>query len=207
MKSNKYFLVLLISFFVACGLFLSSTLSADPPENSGPHVFRYEEVNWFGIFAGGMVAFVGADVPLFCEFGPDNPFGVWRVKDIENPAEQDLIVKQWKGDDVVTFVYPEAAVVMTEYGIDVFHLCEFDAMYGEVASGTTDAIITDNDAFAARNYHARANSWGLSAQGFLLTQSGDPVKFSGGFRCVWKNDPDPDKVWGKCNDHMNLAGQ
>jgi len=145
--------------------------------------------------ANGMVAFVGADVPEYCQ--GNYLFDYWEYQKIESPADIDLIMSLSRGDDLLTFVYPDS----------IFWDPCANAEGGNawIVSGTSDAMYTDNDQNAADNYHSRANSWGISAQGVLFTQGGDPVNFAGGFRCVDKFNENPEKAWGKCKNRLNLT--
>ena len=195
MKSFKYALTPIISLFIFCGLIVSSPLSAKPPESSGPYVSRYGEYSFWTYWANGMIVFVGADIPAYCQ--GDFPFGLWDYQEIESPADIDLIMSVSKGDDIPTFVYPDSIY------------WENPCANGDedlwIVSGTSDAIYTDNDMNAAENYHSRANSWGVSAHGVLFSQDGDPVSFSGGFHCVFKNNENPAKAWEKCKNRLSLT--
>jgi hypothetical protein len=203
MKYLKSVLMLVTRIFLVSGFVVSSPLFANPPSNSGPRVFRTEILAFAVIEANGMAAFVGADISALCE--GEDWFGFWEYMIIDSPADIDLAMLLAKGDDVPTYVYPEAAIVWEDGWIDLAYLCEYDQLYGEIASGTSNVIYTDNDANAADNLHERVNSFGVSATGVLFTPSDDPVSFSGGRRCLWSFDQDPDKTWVKCRDRLNLG--
>jgi len=194
MKSIKNAMLLVFSFVATSGLFFSQPLLAEPPTNSGPYVSRFGAFNWFAFEANGMVAFVGADVPAICQ--EDYVYGYWDYQIIESPADFDLVMGLAKADDIPVFVYPDSIL---------WDPCGYDDGNMWIVSGTLDAIYTDNDAYAYYNYHSRANSYGVMTHGVLFTQDGDPVNFSGGLRCVFKNNENPDKTWEKCNSRLNLT--
>lgn len=202
----RYFgsvLIRAISIVVLFGLALTSPLCAQPPGQSGPHVFRGESYNWWMFDANGMVVFVGVDVPAYC--AGETVVGSWKFQLIENPADIELIMSVIKGDDLPTYIYPATAWYNDEGFPDPFKLCEYDYFYGAIAAGTSDAIYTDNDGAAAFYTRPRANSWGVSAHGVLYTQEDEPIDFSGGFRCVLKFNQNPDKAWAKCSNRLSLG--
>ena len=185
MKKFRHILMAAMSFFIACGMLVSSPVAADKPEYTGAYVEWFEGYNWFLFGANGLVAFVGVDIHEACTGG--DPVDLWSAKRVQVPSDYEMIMSLWKGDDVATFIYPEAALAFTPEGdIDVGYLCGYHFDFGPVATGTSDALAHDNDVFAWRNSHRRANSFGLNATGMLYTQAGDRVAFSGGFHCVWK---------------------
>jgi hypothetical protein len=132
MKSFKYALTPIISLFIFCGLIVSSPLSAKPPESSGPYVSRYEDYSFWTYWANGMIVFVGADIPAICQ--GNFLLGLWDYKEIESPADIDLIMSVSKGDDIPTFVYPDSI-----YWNDP---CAYGDENLWIVSGTSDAICT-----------------------------------------------------------------
>jgi len=188
-----------IVLFVLVSMFIVTPLIADPPDNSGPNVVRYETFGWYFYYDKGMVAIHGADWPMLCEGG--FPWtDLWRVKEIENPADTDLIMSLVKGDDVDTWIYPEWFIVFDQNGdIDFDATCENALSIPPIAAGTMDIIVTDNDIFGNLP-HNRRNAWHMSAHGVLSSPSGDRMICNSGFKCVW----DSDDGWLKCKDRINL---
>jgi hypothetical protein len=115
-------------------------------------------------------------------------------------------MSHFTGDDVATFIVPEAAIQFNQYGwIDEVYLCDYMATYGEIASGTSDYTGHDNDLRAGVNEHNRTNSFGAKAHGVLFTPSDDPVMFNGGFHCLYAYNPKKDELRFECKDRINLG--
>ena len=173
-----------------------------PPEQSGPNVYRGVDYSWFWFSANGLIAFVGIDIPDFCNGGWT--LDQFEYHSIENPSDHNLWIDQAKFDDAMTFVYP-ASFALEDGNLNPGMLCWNVIEYGELASGTTDSIGTDNDLFAWQTYHNRANSFGMRTHGVLFTPAGDPVNFSGGYHCVGKYNPKKDEGRFNCKDRLNLG--
>jgi hypothetical protein len=200
---NKSVQQILLSILMSFALLMSAPLSADPPEQSGPNVYRWEGYSWYWFSANSLIAFVGIDVPTFCDSGTFN-VDQWDFHSVGSPSDIDLWIDQMKLDDAMTFVYP-ASFALEDGELDPFKLCFHVFEYGDLASGTTDAILNDNDVFAWRNDHKRANSFSLKSHGVLYTPSGEPVNFSGGFHCVFNYNPIKDEFKSKCKDRLTMG--
>lgn len=172
-------------FMIACVcLCLTAPLLAQgPPEASGPHIVRYDAYGWwwyFTDFKRGYVAFIGVDIVEFCN---DNFVGSWWfAQDNTPPAEEGLLMGLTKGDDVLASVWPIA--------IWDGDPCEYILNNPPLAEGTVDAILTDNDIFAADFDHNRKNAYGLSAHGVLIAPDGERMICNAGFRCTYDSDTD-----------------
>ena len=193
-KSFKRFIVPAI---VGVSLLSSASLYAGPADQSGPRVFRDQIDMFYVVVANGMIAFVGLDVPRACGDGEFSPDAVWNRQRVVNPSEIEL----WnaKVDDAVTYVYPISYALDEDNNFNVFLICgHVWAGDDEIASGTSDGILTDNDANAYGQ--KRTNSYGVSFHGVLDTPTGDPVVFNGGFHCTVRPGSDM-----KCKDRLNLT--
>ena len=160
-----------------------------PPAQSGTHVFRDEAYGWWWVFTDwrrGYVAVVGRDIVAFCN--DEDVASWWTYQDNYAPAEEDLLITNIKGDDVITSVWP---VTIWEYADP----CEYILNNTPIADGTSDAILTDNDVYAWLYDHNRKNAYGLSAHGVLTAPDGERMIFNGHFRCVF----DADAGTEKCN--------
>ena len=200
---NKVVQQILLSILMGFALLMSAPLSADPPEQSGPNVYRWEGYIWHWFSANGMIAFVGIDIPAYCGSG-NLIVDQWDIQAVVSPSDFDLWMGREKLDDAMTFVYP-ASFAFEDGEFNPGKLCWHALEYGDMASGTTDSILTDNDVFAWRNDHKRANSFGVRSHGVLYTPSGDPVNFSGGFHCVFNYNPIKDEFKSKCKDRLTMG--
>lgn len=197
---NKSFISTLFSLLI---LSISVSAWATPPSDSGARVLRSEDYNWWMFDAKGMAVFVGIDIPAFCSDAW--VVGSWQYQVIVNPSDIDLLMAVAKGDDLITNIYPATAFYDEDGNADPARLCEYDYFYGPIASGTSDAIYTDNDGMAYFNDHSRANAFGVSAHGVLFTPEDEPVNFSGSFHCVYKIKQNPDKAPQKCSSNLSLG--
>jgi hypothetical protein len=171
-------------------LFVTAPLLAQgPPEASGPYVVR-DEVSgywwYFTDFKRGYVVFLGVDIVSWCAEMP--VYSTWSLQENYPPAEEGLVVQHFKGDDVITSVWP-----ITIWDGDP---CEYVFNNPPIADGTADVIANDNDLYAGSYDHNRHNSYGISAHGVLTAPDGERMIFNGMFHCTWPGYPDFDE--GKC---------
>ena len=192
---KRYLPTLILAVALFSGLFMATGALADPPSQSGPIVFRYE-INWgWAYVASGLIAVHGFDDVHWCNLGcPGDPAcfdtdELNKLKEIVSPAEADLIMQLWKGDDLTTTVWPWEG-----------SLCgSVDALQQvPLAFGTVDLIATDNDLFASA-VHNRMNSFKISAHGALETPAGERLQFMGRNKCVWHPIRQPIKCTNKIN--------
>jgi hypothetical protein len=196
---------LLLPAFMGIALLTSASLSAGPPEQSGPNVYRWQGDMWFDFSANGLIAFVGIDVPLFCdEFVISAATGDYQS--VLNPSDLGLEMVNARLDDAMTFVYPASYAFDDDGNFDAMMLCGhiWDGDM-EIASGTSDAVSTDNDAWAFDFEHKRTNSWHISVHGVLYTPTEDPVVLNGGFHCVYRGGAHSGNGTYRCKSRLNLT--
>lgn len=202
MMMKRYTPILALTVAVLGGLFMSTGVQADPPDQSGQIVFRYDLYYGWGYRTADLWAIHGFDIVHWCSLGcPGDPVNpecfitdqLHTIQDIVSPADLDLLIELVKGDDLWTTVWPRTPGV---------GLCEtVAAMQGvPLAFGTVDLISTDNDLFA-NLVHNRMNSYKVSAHGVVETPEGDRHQFSGRVKCVWHPLRNP----GRCNRKINLS--
>lgn len=199
--SKKSFLRNLLPVLMGCAVLMSSSLPANPPEQSGPNVFRFQDFYWNVFVANEMAAFVGLDIPELCIDG--DPVDEWNWQVVENPSDLEIWIAQIKLEDATTYIYPASAALEDGWP-DFEKLCLYISGNDEIASGTTNAIYTHNEASASRNHNdrSRTGTFHMSVQGILLTPTEDPVTLNGGIHCVWKAWDD---FWVKCKEEINLS--
>lgn len=167
-----------------------------PPPASGPFVVRGEfdgssgipgadEDFWVGYVDAKrrLVAFHGVDIGSWCEGSPTD-YSVWYFQDNIPPADEGLVHKLLKADDVVTSVWPTSI-----FGQPGGFCAGVLAMGVPLAAGTVDMLITDND-YMAWLEHDRANAVAISAVGLVYTPEGERLIFHGSSHCVWHTGND-----------------
>jgi len=178
-------LILVLAVFG--GLLIPAEMSADPPSQSGPIVFRYQ-VNWgWAYIDDGLLAVHGFDLEHWCNLGCPGAEGCFEtdelheLQEIVSPADEGLFIHLFNGDNLTTTVWPWEG-----------SLCaSFDAMEGvPLAFGTVDLISTDNDVLAYLFGHPRHNAFKVGAHGVLETPAGERLVFNGHENCVWHPDFD-----------------
>lgn len=158
-------LVLLVTVAVA------SPVGAEPPEQSGPYVFRHGDV--YGLFFAdsyeGLSMTIGVDPVEFCA-GNTN-FDFVRVQDITVPEDATRINRTVTGLDLRAAIWPFTAPD-----------CALFTTVQPVGEGTVDVKHTDNDVTVFLNPdNYNYNTYGFRAHG--LFGAGHPVL--GRQNCLW----------------------
>lgn len=170
---------------LAAILFSLTPAWADLPEQSGPFVYRYESVVGGCLLdreEGVWITF-GFDAVETCSGGGSTePLDFWEIQEVYLPAEVGLLSELWKGDDIRVTLWPWLGP-----GTGA---CTCTAVLRDtpLASGTVDAMYTDNDLEAFLFDHDRYNAVGVMMHGILTDQSGDRIGLQARFRCVYGTD-------------------
>ena len=170
---------------IVCLSFVAPLFAQGPPLSSGPNVIRYEDYGWwwnFADFKRGYFTVIGIDAVAFCWGEFDGAW--WAFQENYPPAEEGIVHRLIKGDDVPASVWPAWIVE------DDFDTCAYIRENPPIAAGTVDALSNDNDVYAGAFEHNRTNSWGLKAHGAMEAPDGEMMMFSAGYHCVWNQKTD-----------------
>jgi hypothetical protein len=115
-------------------------------------------------------------------------FDEWSYQSNLLPTD-DIIKDLTKGDSVQTSVWP--------FGSFECYLFE---NVPPLATGTSDAVSTDNNLFG-ENVN-RANSWNFSAHGVLYDAAGEDYIFQHNTHCTWKDYSDFSTA--RCHNKIRL---
>lgn len=153
---------------------------ADPPDQSGPNVTRFDG----GLFdfrsdeKSGLTAALGGDPREACNF--DFDFDEVSYKDIDVPSADERIVGQFSGY-VRAFVWEG----LLPDPFDFFANCEFFFAADPLATGMVKINGTDNDIFVFEYENTNRNAFGWNAHGTLYDYMGDGHVFHLTFRANW----------------------
>jgi hypothetical protein len=150
------------------------------PESPNPKILRGQDFAWDITLdtRTNLASIIGPwDVPFPCAFSADPPV-LLDYQDVAS-ADETVIQRLRQLDDYYVFVidmtgYPDAG------GASCANL---GTVYPIIATGTVDAVWTDNDLYAYLYDHTRKNSWGLSAHGEVEVIGGDIVNLNVRWRC------------------------
>ena len=183
--------LLLLTLVLVIALVAAIPAFADPAEDSGPIVARYQ-----GIFiahyndpANGLGAIIGADIREFCSGVVD--FDLVNIQDIDVPEDANRIVQIFDDDAITISVWP-----FPEFDCGLFLSTD------PVAAGTAAIVGTDNDLTVFNNPdNVNWNAYGFTAHGSLTAADGSSVRLNTVSRCVW-DGVDGDS--GHCVGRINL---
>ena len=162
---------------------LSCVAFADPPEQSGANVVRWEGGGaWtFTDWDAGILVVFGANMDEFCS-GTIN-FDVVSFMEVTIPQGPDRIKQLVKGKDVQATVWPFP-----------FFDCYLFTTVEPIAYGTVDLIYNDNDLISWARNNKNMNAFGMNAHGNMLsTASGDALRLNFVWHAIFRdyNDEDP----------------
>ena len=148
---------------------------ANAPEQSGPYLFRFEEI--FAILLidleKGISVTMGVDEIAFCNGEVFWDFAMTQFIDIPNDELRAIALQQ---DETYTEVFDGAYA-----GGD---LCDFFTNTPILAEGMSKFIYNDNDVFYSDATN-NTNSWGFRCHGRLMNQDGEMKNLSASYHEVW----------------------
>lgn len=172
------------SLFIVVGLTISAPVISDPPDQSGPIVFRFEGFTpsipiWVPDMKRGISASLGIDTIDFCTTFTFDTVEPVSIKNILVPEDPNRVNEQISGY-VLAQVWP----------FTVFD-CAMFLSVPPLATGYVKVNGTDNDLFVFNNPdNVNHNAFGITAHGDVVDLTGDMRKFSFAYRANWDgNDP------------------
>ncbi len=139
------------------------------PEQSGPHLFRYEDSYWIYVedMERGISAAFGVDFEALC--GGEDWWGVANNQVIVVPSDELRIVLLNQGE-VITNVFDGF------FNIDVDDPCVFFDTTTNLGHGLVKFVATDNDFDISGNNNT--NTFGFRGHGRLENEAGDSKNFT-----------------------------
>ena len=191
---NRKLITKALSVLVA--LCVTAPIYADPPAQSGPHVYRYQDNTWFW-FAdadAGLTVFLGIpDIVAACNGEEWLPEEV-DIMDVITEEEPARIVSRLRGDLTVT--------VWETVGID----CAKFTSELPLAYGTVTLFLNDNDVLAwQENERNNKNAYTWKANGVVWESlTGEPMRLNLVAHFLWGGYNNPAfKEKGFININLN----